>query len=256
MVGMLDWNPILDRDRLLRRYRGDARARLTALAERFERAKRFEPAGGLEALGAAERATISALACVPVLELGLEWLAGWTAVVVYPAEFVARHEFVDEAGVVHRSERVLTGEAWEAGPLIVSLESIAGEAAGDQAGSLVVHEIAHKLDLLNGAANGMPPLHRAMSRRRWTEVWQTAYELCLDEAQAQLPSPFPDDEPEDPGEFFAIASESFFAAPAALRRRYPELYEELRAFYRQDPAALLPPPGRHGRRHAARRRAR
>jgi len=31
----------------------------------------------------------------------------------------------------------------------------------------VVHEFAHKLDMLNGSANGMPPLRRGSSGRRF-----------------------------------------------------------------------------------------
>ncbi len=42
----------------------------------------------------------------------------------------------------------------------------------------------------------------------------------------------------DPAEFFAVATECFFEKPHALRNRHPELYEELRSFYRQDPARL------------------
>ena len=35
--------------------------------------------------------------------------------------------------------------------------------------------------------------------------------------------------------FFAVVSEAFFERPAALKRKHPQLYEELQLFYRQDP---------------------
>jgi Mlc titration factor MtfA (ptsG expression regulator) len=45
---------------------------------------------------------------------------------------------------------------------------------------------------------------------------------------------------EHPAEFFAVASETFFTDPHALRAEFPGVYEQLAAFYRQDPAARLP----------------
>ena len=42
---------------------------------------------------------------------------------------------------------------------------------------------------------------------------------------------------EDPGEFFAVMSEGFFAHPEELDDAYPEVYDRLREFYRQDPLA-------------------
>jgi Mlc titration factor MtfA (ptsG expression regulator) len=41
---------------------------------------------------------------------------------------------------------------------------------------------------------------------------------------------------EHPAEFFAVITEAFFEAPAKLKRDSPELYEQLRLFYRLDPA--------------------
>ncbi|MGB0066813.1 MAG: zinc-dependent peptidase, partial [Isosphaeraceae bacterium] len=43
----------------------------------------------------------------------------------------------------------------------------------------------------------------------------------------------------NPAEFFAVATECFFEKPIPLRRKHPQLYEELKAYYRQDPASLV-----------------
>ena len=40
-----------------------------------------------------------------------------------------------------------------------------------------------------------------------------------------------------PGEFFAVATEAFFDQPQEMVAHEGELYEVLRGFYRQDPAA-------------------
>ena len=41
---------------------------------------------------------------------------------------------------------------------------------------------------------------------------------------------------EHPSEFFAVVSERFFVEAGETRRRYPDVYEQLKRFYRQDPA--------------------
>ena len=41
----------------------------------------------------------------------------------------------------------------------------------------------------------------------------------------------------NPGEFFAVATETFFTRPIVVQDAKPALYDVLAAFYRQDPAA-------------------
>ena len=154
-----------------------------------------------------------------------------------PGEFVVRgREHVDEAGVVHIVDDVLSGEAWEAGPVVLGWEDV---AASDQAQgyNVVVHEFAHKLDLLDGAVNGVPALHREMSVADWTTTFQADYDELveqIDRGEEPWLDPYA---AEDPGEFFAVCSEYFFELPLDLLVRYPGLYRQLAAFYRQDPAA-------------------
>ena len=42
-----------------------------------------------------------------------------------------------------------------------------------------------------------------------------------------------------PAEFFALATECFFEKPRPLRHKHPELYDELKRYYQQDPAEWL-----------------
>ena len=42
-----------------------------------------------------------------------------------------------------------------------------------------------------------------------------------------------------PAEFFAVATECFFEKPAQMKRKHPELYEELKEYYRQDPERAI-----------------
>jgi len=106
--------------------------------------------------------------------------------------------------------------------------------------NVVVHEFAHKLDMLNGGANGYPPLHRGMDRRSWSEAFGAAYrDLCarVDAGEDTVIDPYAS---ESPGEFFAVLSEAFFELPDVVEAEYPRVYAQLAQFYRQDPLARLP----------------
>lgn len=179
------------------------------------------------------RVAIAAQACLPILNLGLDWYDDWVGVVVYPGDFRVRRQDVDASGVVHEWDDTLAGEAMPGGPVVLSWDSAANAAEMN----VVIHEFAHKLDMRNGAADGLPPLHADMDRRHWHAAWQHAYEgFCdaLDRARDTWLDPYA---AEHPSEFFAVLSEAFFEWPQETRRRYPDVYDQLRLFYRQDPAA-------------------
>lgn len=221
---------------LLRRYRAEEQARVRELASMFLHGKEIRGAGELE-LTESMRCNIAAQASVPVLNLGMDWYDGWRTMIVYAGDFVARHEFVDEAGVVHDMDEALSGESWERGPVLVSWEGVEEAARGEGWGNVLVHELAHKLDLLNGSVNGMPPLHADMDRPAWTEAFEAAFDDVGRRVAAGRATPIDDYAAEDPGEFFAVASEAFFMHPLDLRDAYPRVYAQLASFYRQDPAA-------------------
>ena len=214
---------------------GDELADLRRLAERFTAAKSIEPVLG-QRLDPVDVAVIAAQACLPILALGLDAYASWRTVVVYPAGFVAREHEVDEAGVEHRWEEERSGEAWSGGPVVLSLEDV--EASGQGEGyNVVIHEMAHKLDMLDGDANGRPPLHRGMDPAAWSRDFGAAFEDLNRRIEAGEELPIDEYAAEEPGEFFAVASEWFFEVPDALAAGYPAVYRHLGHFYRQDPIA-------------------
>ena len=208
-------------------------ARLRALAEVFLRTKSLEGAGGFE-LDEESRVLVAAQACVPVLELGMEAYTGWRSVIVYPGGFVSRGTSVDETGVEHEWEEPRSGESWSHGPVVLSWEDVA--ASGRLEGyNVVIHEMAHKLDMLNGDANGFPPLHAGMDGATWYRAFSEAFEDLCARVDAGERTDIDDYATEGPDEFFAVTSEYFFEWPEALVACYPKVYAELRAFYRQDP---------------------
>jgi Mlc titration factor MtfA (ptsG expression regulator) len=211
--------------------------RLGDLALLFLHDKTLEAAAGAQ-LDDFVRLTVALQACLPVLNLGLDWYRGWYAVILYPAEFVPQREWVDEDGVVWVSEEPMSGEAWEQGPVILSWADV--EAGDVRDGfNVVIHELAHKLDMLDGSANGHPPLHAGMSEGAWKRAFGEAYRDLSRRVDRGQETPIDPYAAESPAEFFAVCSEAFFELPQLLRASYPDVYEQMVDFYRQDPARRL-----------------
>jgi Mlc titration factor MtfA (ptsG expression regulator) len=217
----------------------DEEHRLKALAIVFLAEKQLTPVQGL-VLSDDDRVEIALQACLPVLELGLDWYDGWVGIVVHPADFKAQRARTDEDGVRHEWDDELAGESWPGGPVVLSWEALddAGTVARGGA-NVVLHEFAHKLDMMSGEADGVPPQPSRAARERWIEVFDAEYDrFCknVDAGRETFLDPYA---AEHEAEFFAVASEAFFEAPNALRRRHPRLYELFKGFYRQDPAVRL-----------------
>lgn len=214
-------------------YLSDAdRARLRARVAGFLAQKQFHGARGL-ALDDAMMLSIALQACLPVLRLGLDAYRDWVGVIVYPGDFVVPRRTTDEDGVVHEYEEEVLGEAWEQGPVIVSWWP---DATGEPGVNVVIHEFAHKLDMSNGEADGLPPLPADMSRSEWSRVFRDAYSDLCERVDAGQPTAIDAYAAEHPAEFFAVASEAFFETPGRLLQAYPDVYAQLSRLYGTHPA--------------------
>ena len=212
------------------------RARLADLVGRFLAQKAITPVGGLM-LQERERVMLAALCCLPVLEFGPHGLDGWSEVIVYPDAFRAQRSHMDAAGVLHEGEQDLEGESWEFGPLIVSWADVQAEIeVPDDGLCVVVHEMAHKLDGLDGAFDGTPLLPRAW-QVAWARDFQQAYDALVARVDAGHEVPIDDYAAESPEEFFAVCSEYHFTLPSVLEDAMPAVAGHLRRFYGPSPFA-------------------
>lgn len=253
------WHQVTTTSHALGRLSDAEKVSLREIASLFLHRKTFTPAGGMQ-LTDYQRIYIAAHACLPVLNLGLDFLDGWHEIIVYPETFVIRRDQIDSAGVVHPTALPLAGEAWLHGPLILSWSDIesgnrqARQATHPVAANVIVHEIAHKLDMLNGSANGLPPLHSGMEVKSWADTMTQAYQQLLQQLEPgnHPPHPAPHRSPTphphhlqrpptvnpyaatNPAEFFAVLTELFFEQPGQLQQIYPQVYELFAGFYRQN----------------------
>jgi len=181
---------------------------------------------------------IALQACLPVLKLGPDVYEGWISIIVYPSGFATERVITDEFGVAHQVASNLSGESWLRGPVVLAWDETdrAGVIDGH---NLVIHEFAHKLDMLNGAANGFPPLHVEMDSSVWNEAFSAGFEDFQHKCSKGKAVGIDCYAASSPAEYFAVLSEVFFEYPDVLQQHYAVIYDQLRQYYRQDPLMRL-----------------
>jgi Mlc titration factor MtfA (ptsG expression regulator) len=213
--------------------------RLQEMAILFLAEKELSPVRGAT-LSEDDRLAIALQACLPVLELGLEWYEGWVGIIVHPADFHVRRSETDDHGVVHTWDDELAGESWPGGPVVLSWDALDEAGSVAQGGvNVVIHEFAHMIDMVDGEADGVPPLPSRTAREAWIEVFDREFTRFCERVEAGAQGSLDPYAAEHESEFFAVASEAFFESPQLLKQEFPELYELFAGFYRQDPAARL-----------------
>lgn len=222
---------------LLHGLPADEKKSLQHLAILFIDDKFFEGAQGFE-VTPAMMLIIALQACLPLLNTGVRSYDGWYTVIVYPAGFAPERVVRDEYGIEHSVKSNLSGEAWLRGPVVLSWSDTvhAGVIDGH---NLVIHEFAHKLDMLNGDANGFPPLHINMSSAKWAKAFTAGFEDFVHKCHRGKHIGIDCYAASSPAEYFAVLSEVFFERPDIIKKHYADVYQQLRLYYRQDPLTRL-----------------
>jgi Mlc titration factor MtfA (ptsG expression regulator) len=212
------------------------RERLGELAEHLVSTKRWEAARDF-VLTDEIVVTIAAQAAVLVLGLDTTYFGKVTTIIVHPSSFAIPGPRASAIlGMIADGSPPLHGEAHhDRGPVLLSWDQARFSARHRGRGhNVVLHEFAHKMDMLDGVVDGTPILPDRVTLDRWVEVCAAE----LDSMRRGDTDSFLDEyAATDPGEFFAVATEAFFDRPIDLRAAKPELYDVLVGFYRQDTAA-------------------
>ncbi len=238
-----EWRAILERGfPLYARLSPEDRSELEGHVQVFLEEKSFEGAGGLEMTDEV-RVTVAAQACVLLLHRDTDYYPRMRSVVVYPRAYLAEHRS-EEGGLVTEGHSVRLGESWSSGAVVLSWGDVRAGARDLRDGhNVVFHEFAHQLDLEDGGVDGVPELEGGSAYRAWARVFSEEYLELRADAKKGRRSVLDDYGATNPAEFFAVATEAFFEKPGALRRKHPELYAELAAFYRQEPGGDAAPAG-------------
>lgn len=168
-----------------------------------------------------------------------ERLRDFPVVLVYPGAFVRHGQEMDALGLVSEGRHELLGESWEQGKVILSWDDVERGAAKLDGHNLVIHEYAHQIDGYDGAMNGSPPLGGRQVFADWPAIMQRAYDDLCSRVEERCDANIDPYATTNPGEFFAVISETFFTRPEALVQDYPEVYQQLAAFYQEDPLSWI-----------------
>ncbi len=222
--------------------------RLRQLVSLFLEDKEFSGAQGL-ALTDTHAVMVALQACLPILyieppdrpDLALAWYEGFVGIVLHAGEVRAQRQWIDEDGISHSGNELLTGEIIEGGPLMLAWSDV--QAAGDLAAkayNVVIHEFIHVMDVRDGQADGCPPLPMAQ-RRQWLTTLQAEYERFLEASDAwqrfgafsKQPEPLIDPYGTDSlCEFFAVAAEAYFVQRERFAQAHPQLLVLFDGFFR------------------------
>lgn len=229
------WQAVIHKAVFLHRLSSVEKAHLRELATLFLHRKTITAARGLQ-LTDEMIVIIAAQAVLPILKLGLNYYSGWVEIILYPSVFRVNHNTVDTDGITSNEAYTLSGESWLRGPVILSWTDVEHDLHSPCPGhNVLIHEFAHKLDMLNGRADGMPPLHPHMQIKQWTAALSDAYEVLQQHVAHHQRTRINAYAATTPAEFFAVVSEYFFTAPDTLQHHCPKVYLQLTHFYRQDP---------------------
>jgi len=233
------WRQVISQIPLIEARTNKEKARLRLLSTLFLHEKSFTGAHGLE-ITLEMGITIAAQACLEILYLGLNSFNGWIEIIVYPSTFIVKRNVVDSNGLVHQETNGLSGESWGKGPVILSWGDIQKDSFSLHPGhNIIIHEFAHKLDMLSGRADGQPPLTNDMSLKEWSEALGHAYTVLVSELEHHKHTYINSYAATNPAEFFAVSCEYFFTSPHTLEKHCPIVYQQLKSFFRQDPERII-----------------
>ena len=222
----------------------DERQKLKNDVQVFVAEKQWEGCAGLEVTDEVKVA-IAAGACVLLLGLDHDLYPNVRTILVYPSDYEAVWDRPRHGEITPEEPTTRLGEAHYHGSVVLSWDSVRHDLVHPRDGqNLVYHEFAHKLDMLDGLADGTPPLSGSEQYIDWVKVMAGEYEkLCarVDRGRVTLLDSYG---ATNIAEFFAVATEVFFEQPSKMQRTHASLYATLRDFYHQDPAQRVAASGK------------
>jgi len=234
-----EWKQIVQKNvPLYNRLPDSLKEQLHGLVHVFIAEKNFEGCGGLEVTDEI-RVTIAAQASMLLLNRRATYFRKLHTILVYPHTYVART--VSSNGTVTvNGQSIRLGESWQHGPVVLAWDSVTGGTLNiTDARNVILHEFAHQLDQEDGTADGAPILEHRSSYIAWARVLSKEYEALQRKKRKARRAVMSKYGATNPAEFFAVATETFFEKPKQMKKKHPELYDELRSYYKLNPVEWM-----------------
>lgn len=229
------WDRIIDDNVVLARDLDPVRRqRLRERVQVFIAETWWEGCGGLE-LTEEVQVTIAAQACLLTLDRGDDELTEVSSILVYPSTHVTPPRplaLFEQPRAPIGHGRVVIGLAMHRGPVTLAWDAVLAGSRGEAHGNVVLHELAHKLDMANGMVDGTPPLPGRAARHRWQRVFAAAFDQHRARLDAGGPTLLDPYAATDEAEMFAVTTEAYFTRPAELAHEHPEVFALLADYYR------------------------
>jgi len=220
-----------------RRLTSEEQTELHGHIQVFVAEKQFEGCGGLDITDEI-RVTVAAQACLLLLHRASNYYPTLRTILVYPHEYFVETTRPGPGGTVVEQVDTRLGESWFRGAVVLSWDDVKrGAADAGDGQNVVFHEFAHQLDSESGRTDGAPVLPRRSMYIAWARVLGREYATLTERLKRRRHTLLDGYGATNPAEFFSVVTESFFEQPVKLQQRHPELYEQMKLFYRQDPAA-------------------
>ena len=212
--------------------------KLVAAARIVAAERRFVGCKGLVVTGEM-RITIAAQAALLVLGEEGYYFDRITTVLLYPYKMVLPAHGVRPAeDESDEGERVILGQAFQQGEIILSWPDVLhGGRVADDGENVVLHELAHHLDGLDGHMGGSPPGLASDRQDHFQRIFERTLAGLRRDLTDGADTVFLPPAAESLAELFAYGTEAFFERPAMLGRQYPDFFACLREFYKLDPTA-------------------
>jgi len=234
-----EWLAIVERNvPLYRRLPPEDKKELQRHILIFTAEKKFEGCAGLQTTDEI-KVTIAAQACILLLHRKTDYYPGLYSILVYPQSYLVQKTQHLVGNLLVEGPDIRLGESWHRGAVVLSWDDVRRSAADIHDGhNIVLHEFAHQLDDSGGKGDSTPVLQRRCRYITWARVLQKDYQKLRRDVIRRCDTLLDEYGATNPAEFFAVATEFFFERPKELQKLHPDLYEELRHFYQQDPASL------------------
>lgn len=236
------WHKSISKMPILKRYSSQQRMKLRLLASEILRTKHFIAVKGMQFT---DEIKVMIATQAAIMVYGFEedkegsaksWLRNWNQIIVYPMPFSnGRDNIVSTSGILVSQLAYESGETQYQGGIVIDWNDDEPHPLRAHANQVLMHEMAHKLDMLDGDTNGHPPLHSNMKQQAWFDAFEEAFNQLSKQIERGARVHINPYAATNPAEFFAVTTEYFFEAPVVLKRAFPKVYEQMVLFYKQNP---------------------
>ena len=195
--------------------------------------KNWEGCGGFKVTNRV-KILIAAQAALLILNVKHDYYSRVLSVLVYPDKFIVPQIKPSPLGhgAIQKEDVVVLGQAFYRGPVILSWSTVLEDISNPFRGrNVVIHEFAHKLDMLADSVDGTPLLSSKKQYDSWVRIMTDEYRKLVFKYQSGTSDLIDFYGATNPAEFFSVTTEYYFVVPHLLKMEHPELFDLIDSYY-------------------------